>query len=629
VFFVSACAPLDPEPLPVLDERLEELGRCDDFNPMRNAYFGDTHVHTKLSLDANLQGNRLAPSDAYRFAQGERVGIQPHDEAGNPLRQLQLSRPLDFVALSDHAEFLGIVYTCLTPSAKGYDSEDCVRYRDDPDQAFVRINTATAAGQDNAATPGPCKAEDGGCSAADMAGWGEIQTAAEAAYDRTSSCTFTSFVGYEWSGSPGTKNLHRNIIFRNHVVPELPISYFDAGFEEQLWSSLTGACIDAPGGCDVLSIPHNSNLSSGLMFETVDDAGEPFDADYAATRARLEPLVEIFQHKGDSECLPGVMAGDELCDFEKVPYDDLGSANQGGDPEPLFEADFVRAALGAGLVEESRLKVNPYRFGLIASTDTHLGTPGAVDEAGFPGHGGAGLTIRDSLPPGLPDRAWFNPGGLAVLWAEENSREGLFQAMRRREAYATSGTRILLRFFGGSDYDADLCNRSDLVEAGYAGGVPMGGVLSEAQLTEPTAPRFVVSAMRDPGSFERPGVDLQRIQIIKGSLVGGEPAFVVHEIAGSADNGASVDPTTCEPQGQGADSLCAVWQDPNFDPASPAFYYVRVLENPSCRWHQYLCNAGGVDCADPATVTEGFEGCCEWPAEQQERAWSSPIWYAP
>jgi hypothetical protein len=624
---LPACSDDGAEPPPPPpDARLEKLGRCARFNPQRNAYFGDTHIHTALSLDANLQGNRLTPSDAYRFARGDAVGIQPYDANGEPLRSLQLSRPLDFVALSDHAEFLGLVYGCTTPDSPEYSHDTCQTYRDNPDGAFLVLNIELAPNQGDATGPELCEGD--GCRGATLSAWSEVQASAEAAYDRSEACAFTSFVAYEWSGAPGTRNLHRNVIFRNHVVPELPASYFDDNFEEGLWSSLRQGCLEREGSCDALTIPHNSNLSDGLMFEAVNDAGEPFDAAYATTRAQLEPLIEVFQHKGDSECLPGGMAGDELCDFEKLPYVTLATANIGGAPEQPAEPDFVRHALGKGLELSARLGVNPFQYGIIASTDTHLGTPGAVDEKNFAGHGGAGLTVRDALPPGLPDRAWFNPGGLAVLWAEENSREALFSAMRRREAYGTSGPRIVLRFFGGWALDGDLCDRTDMVEASYAGGVPMGGVLA----TRPDnagAPRFVVSALRDTGAPAQPGTPLQRLQIIKAWLDGGQARFAVHEVAGDPNNGADVDIATCAPQGAGADSLCTVWTDPDFDPTAPTLYYARAIENPSCRWHTYLCNDGGVDCTDPTTVTEGFEDCCNFPATQQERAWSSPIWYGP
>lgn len=609
------------------DPRVEKLGRCAGFNPEREPFFGDTHVHTRLSLDANLQGNRLAPIDAYRFARGEEIGIQPYSQNGEPMRHLRISRPLDFVALSDHAEFLGLVQSCTDPKARGYDTPTCREYRDNPDAAFVPLNSRLAAPLGSAKAPAHCAPESGGCRDAELSAWREVQDAAEAAYDRTDACAFTSFVAYEWSGSPGTKNLHRNVIFRNHSVPELPASYFSAGNAEALWEALRRDCLDPDAGCDVLTIPHNSNLSAGLMFEGVTRTGEPFNEDYAKNRAAFEPLVEIFQHKGDSECLPGspaTPASDELCTFEKLPYANLATANLGGPAQAPAPKDFVRDAVGAGMLLGKSLGTNPFAYGFIASTDTHLGVPGAVEESTFPGHGGAGLTVRDRLPPGLPDQAWFNPGGLAVLWAEENSREALFSAMRRREAYGTSGTRITLRFFGGWDYDQNLCDRPDFVAAGYKGGVPMGGVLSGKN---ENGPRFLVSALRDSMS-----VPLSHVQVIKGFVRGDTVEFKVFNVAGDPDNGADVDSATCRPtgpSGAGNDSLCAVWTDDTFDPTEPALYYVRVLENPTCRWHAYACNEHGVNCSDPSTVTEGFEGCCEWSKSQRERAWSSPIWYTP
>lgn len=624
---VSGCSDNDSKPDTVVDPGpvFEELGRCSDFNELKSPFFGDTHVHTTLSLDANTQGNRLTPSDAYRFARGEEIGIQPYDAEGNPLRRAQLTRPLDFTVLSDHAEFLGVVYSCVTEGTPGYDSAVCQDYRNRPDQAFIALNLAVSGQQGLAKTPAPCLDEEGGCPEQQLTAWQQVQDAAEAAYDRTPSCTFTSFVGYEWSASPGTRNLHRNVVFRNHKVPETPASYFDENYEEGLWASLKANCLDDEP-CDVLAIPHNSNLSSGLMFETVDDNGDPFDEEYARLRRQMEPLVEVFQHKGDSECLPGSLASDEACDFEKLEYANLAKANLGGEADEIEPNNMIRPALGVGLQLEQSLGVNPFQLGMIASTDTHLGTPGFTEEPDFVGHGGAGLTVRDSLPPGLPDRVWFNPGGLAVVWAEENSREAIFLAMRNREAYGTSGTRIVLRFFGGFDYADSLCDSSELVQQGYDQGVPMGGVL---QGPAGAAPRFVISALQDPGTVERPGTSLQRIQIVKGWLEGDEPQFATFDVAGNAGNGASVDPTTCETSGEGASSLCGVWTDPDFDSGQRAFYYARVLENPTCRWHMYFCNAGGVRCDDPSTITEGFEGCCDQPAVQQERAWSSPIWYSP
>ena len=264
------------------------------------------------------------------------------------------------------------------------------------------------------------------------------------------------------------------------------------------------------------------------------------------------------------------------------------------------------------------------QFGLVASTDTHLGAAGLTVERGHPGHGGAGKPARDALPVGLPDDLGYNPGGLAVLWAEENTRESLFAAMQRREAYGTSGTRPTLRFFAGAGIDEASCDADDPAAAGYAGGVPMGGVLDAAAAAHP--PRFLVSGLRDPHPSAAP---LDRIEIVKGWRDGDALQERVVRLVGGHD--ASVDTNSCERRGEGAEALCTVWMDPDFDPTADAFYYARLLETPSCRWSQWACLDAGVDCSDPSTIGEGFEACC---AEDhvktiQERAWSSPIWIEP
>jgi hypothetical protein len=477
---------------------------------------------------------------------------------------------------------------------------------------------------------GLCGDDDAICLEAALVPWREMREAADQFYDRSGDCRFTTFIGYEWTGLDARSggNLHRNVVFRNEQVPELPPSFIEYPGAENLWRALDEQCNSLDTGCDSLAIPHNSNLGAGHMFNGLDEAGEPMDEAYAAIRARFEPLVEIMQHKGASECYfqPGETE-DELCAFEQLPEDNIAGYN---DP-PKPDTGFVRAALADGLAIGQRLGVNPYRFGIVASTDTHLGTPGAADEDRFLGHGGAGVPARDDIPPGLPDKLEYNPGGLAVLWAEENSRDALFDAMRRREAYGTSGPRIVARFFAGWDYPAGLCRAPDRVARAYESGVPMGGQLGRPA-DEGARPTFLVAASQDPGIPDSPGMPLQRLQVIKGWIdASGDRREQVFDVAGNADNGASVDTATCESQGSGYAGLCAVWTDESFDPDLRAYYYARVVENPSCRWSQRLCVAAGVDCANPETVTEGYEGCCaaEHRPVVQERAWTSPVWYSP
>jgi hypothetical protein len=613
----------EPRPQPPGDVREP----CAAHDPLRMPFFGDLHVHTSFSQDASTQGTRNTPRDAYRFAKGERIGIQPFDEKGQAKRTLMLDRPLDFAAVTDHAELLGEVEICRTPELEGYWSIPCRMYRDLPRAAFFTMNTKSS--MRNPTRFDFCGEGGRRCLEAARVPWQEIQAAAEGAYDRTAACRFTSFVGYEWTGSVDTNNLHRNVIFRNSHVPELPTSFYEASNAEALWQALRKSCLERGDGCDLIVIPHNSNISNGMMFQTVDEGGKPITRAQAENRAELERLVEVMQHKGDSECRLSADTTDELCGFEKLSFANFVQKYipyLAEEPDPR---SFVRRVLEVGLEQEEKLGVNPFKLGMIAGTDTHLGAPGYVDERHHPGHGGAGAPAPRDLPAGLPDDFEFNPGGLAVIWAEENSRESLFAAMRRREVYGTSGPRHVVRFFGGWQLPKDLCTQETFAAAGYAKGVPMGADLP-VRSTE-AAPSFAVSALRDPGSGGKPGVALQRIQIVKGWLENGRAREKVYDVAGNPGNGASVDLATCQPQGAGADSLCSVWSDPDFDPGERAFYYARVLENPSCRWSTWVCLDKHVDCKDPDAVPEDLAICCEPGRVKtiQERSWTSPIWYAP
>lgn len=586
---------------------------CPDHSPTNNVYWGDLHVHTRYSLDASTQDTRTSPDQAYAFARGEVLGVQPWVD-GKATRELQLKRPLDFAAVTDHAELLGEVELCTREGSPAHDTLWCRLFRNFPRAAFFIFNSTASAGH----RLGLCGDGAGLCLEAASDIWRDIQRAAEEA---NAGCEFTSFVAYEWTGaSSNIGNIHRNIIFRGAEVPPSPPAFQETISDVALYERLEQDCLEAGTGCDVMVIPHNSNLSDGFMFPTAGITS----AAQADQRRRMESLVEILQHKGSSECFygPGMME-DELCAFEQLPYDKFGGKFVTWTRQPPQPDDgFVRSVLGEGLGVRRDLGSNPYEFGFIGSTDTHLGTPGAVDEKNFAGHGGAGSGSGAADNGGLVDDLEYNPGGLAAVWAPQNRRDDLFEAMRRREAYATSGPRINLRLFAGENVPEDLCSDVDMAERGYQFGRPMGAVLEPGDRM-----RVAVAAQRDTESEP-----LQRLQIIKGWVdEAGKAQEQVLDIAGDANNGASVDLATCQTRGDGFERLCQVWEDPDFSPGEQAFYYARAVENPSCRWSQHICAAQGVDCGVPGSVPEHLESCCSDTHRPviQERAVSSPVWYYP
>ncbi len=643
-------------------ERTEEREPCAHRDDLRMPLFGDLHVHTSYSFDSWTSSQRNDPWAAYRYAKGEPITLS--DEDGEQSVTAQLRRPLDFTGVTDHAEFLGPINLCTRDSGKlAYWYPYCALTRSDTFiLQFLALNYWQKVGVTGGA-PGEPRDESfvctlGDCDAAHRESWQLIQQAAEDHYDRSSECSFTTFVGYEYTDAPDFKNLHRNVIFRNDRVTETAISTYDTGTRnfQELWRRLRSECIEGDAGCDVMAIPHNPNLSGGMMFP------DPATREDAENRLFFEPLVELVQHKAASECRfdrlegLGVDTEDELCDFEQVVADNLSMlgtvfgevrADEAA-PVPIEEfgrRNMVRNVLKDGLALGRESGLNPFRMGFIGSTDTHSATPGGAEEDNYTGH----LGRRDTGYRNVQDHFFDNPGGLAVVWAEENSRDAIFEAMRRREAYATSGTRPIVRFYAGSELPDGLCEAPDMIAQADAAGVPMGAEISG--LADGAGMKILVSAAKDAGSPGYPGNDLQRIQVIKGWLDDeGVTHEKVYDVAGSADNGAWVDEQSCATTGSGAANLCAVWEDPEFDADEDAFYYARVLENPSCRWSTLQCQAAGVNpfaenCAEQAAarteelqdegaIGDVFSRCCLDPEDQpfyspviQERAWTSPVWY--
>lgn len=648
---VMACTAPEPEIPPVtiaVDINTEPTAPCADYTAERRAYFGDLHVHTSYSHDGHQIDTRNVPADAYQFAKGQQVGILPYDEFGNPLRTAQLApgRELDFAMVSDHAEFFGDKALCENPASVTYNHPNCVDWREQNTLSIV-LNIALGATTGNVgahcrdALPGEGFSHT--CFEHSITLWQELQQQAHSAYDR---CNFTTFVGYEWSGAPAVpgnvlsaQGIHRNVMFRGANVPERPFSFFQGTHPQQLWESLESDCTNAafPNGeaCEALSIPHNSNLSNGLMFAKTDKHGQPIDLAYTQLRSSYERVAEVIQHKGASECLNTAFGGtDEECNFETVPYGSMGAEFVEQSPVPISipEPDpksFVRDALKEGLISQVELGGNPFKLGMIGSTDTHLGTPGLVAEQDMPGHFALHDTPGAQPRESFSDNTWQNPGGLAVVWAEQNSRDSLFDAIKRRETYATSGPRHEVRFFGGYSYSDTLCASQNLVTTGYAEGVPMGGDLPASP---GTAPKFVVSALADID-----GHKLAKIQIVKGYIdSNGEAQEEVYTLPSSVTvPDSNVDLNTCTVGTAGNTAMCEVWTDPAFDASTEAFYYAKVIEVPSCRWTQLQCLEAGISydnngsCLNAAPT--GMEACCtaDVPKTITERSWTSPIWYTP
>jgi Protein of unknown function (DUF3604) len=679
----------------------EQRQRCTNYQPLRQPFFGELHLHTEYSADAATLDTRNTPRDAYRFARGGVVGLPPFVDTrnarekqtqtnpggGSPevsqhpyclppdhceftaTRQVQFpeGRQLDFAAVTDHSEFFGETNICFYESTAqcstdsncaqgqscfgaeggntgqcvpaGYASPECTLLRgavarlrigglgidllgsyvdSESPRRFPFCQVPGSRGQDT-------------CTYQAQNVWQAIQRAAEEAYDRTPQCKFTSFIAYEYTGQPsmgqcvadsspcfanadcggthggmcctspdtgpgckrlifgGSNNLHRNVIFRNDDVIDLPISYIEQptgcgngascaanqggalASPEGMLTELRSECIGNPSHprCDVLTIPHNSNISGGAMFLLPESVNE------ASIRAQMEPLVELFQIKGTSECRfsPSGLWGttDEQCSFEAVDFAKLGGPLI---PHPnaqsILPNSFVRNALKEGLKYQQANGINPFNNGFVGATDNHSGTPSATEAemySKFGGHGDLSFVVSgEALNQAFLLGLETNGGGMTGVWAEENSRDSIFEALKRRETFATSGTRPLVRLFGGFDLPKNICRRGDFAQQGYSRGVPMGGTLSGPSKS---APRFAVAAAMDSGWRDHPGTPLQSIQIIKGWVdKKGQTHESVVNVAGNPNSGKTVDLESCKPSRGGHKDFCEVWTDPDFNPPS-------------------------------------------------------------
>lgn len=578
----------------------------------KNLYFGDLHVHTSISMDALLWGNRLGMDDAYDFARGEPITLP----SGATTR---LSKPLDFVAITDHASSFETTEFCFSgneyPSSKGL----CERF-EKPSNAYFEKAMKHLRQRPVTRYSGFCEGDEDRCIQANAKTWQRVQNAANKA---NTPGKFTAFNAYEFSPALSKQGkIHRNVLFRGQTVPDNAISIYDAATEVDLWKGLDQTCTD---NCEFLTIPHNLNLTWGFAFALRTIDGDLYTDDDLRLRAASEPIAEIFQSKGASECALGVGATDEECAFEQI----LQPCLPGEAEACAISSSYAREGLKMGLELQSEKGFNPFKIGFVGSTDTHNTNPGDTEEFDYQG----AMAMLDDTPEKRYKRdkkrhprsdrnvLFYNPGGLAAIWAKENTRASLFDSMQRKEVYATSGTRIALRMFAGWGLAEAGLSEADQLTA--AGTTPMGGDLSASK--EGQSPEFFVWAAQDIQSAR-----LQRIQMVKGWIENGERKESVQDIVCSdgavpdrltkrcPDNGATVDLTTCElTNTSGAAELQTLWTDEQFDANQLAFYYARVIENPVCRWSTH----------DALRIARELKP--QVSGQIQERAWSSPIWYTP